>query len=36
MSENIEVSNSKWESETGVPVIRKLEEFNMGGGAGGR
>uniref|UniRef100_A0A7S1CEK7 Dynein regulatory complex protein 12 n=1 Tax=Bicosoecida sp. CB-2014 TaxID=1486930 RepID=A0A7S1CEK7_9STRA len=35
MSERIEVSNSKWESDTGVPVIRKLEEFNMGG-AGGR
>mmetsp|Transcript_12463 Transcript_12463/g.29563 ORF Transcript_12463/g.29563 Transcript_12463/m.29563 type:complete len:201 (-) Transcript_12463:21-623(-) len=36
MSERIEVSNSKWESDTGVPVIRKLEEFNMGGGAGAR
>lgn len=32
MSERIEISNSKWEGETGIPVIRKLEEFNLGAG----
>lgn len=30
MNERIEVSNSSWEKETGVPIIKKLEEFNLG------
>lgn len=30
MSERIEVSNSSWERETGVPMLRKLEEHGLG------
>ena len=29
MRESVEVTSSTFESETGVPVIRRLEEFNV-------
>lgn len=28
MSDKIEVVASSWESDTGIPIIRKLEEFS--------
>lgn len=32
MADRIEISNSKWEGDTGIPVIRKMEEFHLSGG----
>ena len=31
MSERIEITNTSWENETGVPIIQRLEEFNLAG-----
>ena len=32
MSERIEITNTSWEQETGTPIIRKLEEYNLSDG----
>lgn len=31
MRERIEITNTSFESDGGVPMIRRLEEFNLGG-----
>ena len=30
MRERIEITNTSFENEAGVPMIRRLEEFNLG------
>ena len=29
MSERIEITNSSWDSDSGVPITRKMEEFKI-------